>query len=101
VDDDSSSAQYDLSSGYLTLTLSKENPGQDFKDLDLLAKLLAPRPAASQPVIEVISGDPGAYEVHDLIAKTEALSLEHDEILQGMIDKFPIVEIREVKSRGY
>jgi hypothetical protein len=52
-------------------------------------------------VIEVISGDPGAYEDHDLITKTEALSLEHDEILQGMIDKFPIVEIREVKSRGY
>lgn len=88
MDDDSSSAQYDPSSGYLTLTLSKEIADQEFKDLDLLAKLLAPRPAVPQPVIEVISGEPPAHDDHDLIARTNALSLEHDEILQGMFDEF-------------
>jgi len=89
VEDDDSSAQYDPSSGYLTLTLSKEISGQEFKDLDLLAKLLAPRPAVLQPVVEVISGDPAVSDDHDLIAKTEALSLGHDEILQGMTGKLP------------
>ena len=42
VENDESSAQYDPSSGYLTIVLTKEVPGQHFKDLDLLARLLAP-----------------------------------------------------------
>jgi protein SHQ1 len=105
VEDDSSSAQYDPSSGYLTLTLSKECPGQEFKDLDLLAKLLAPRPVVPQPLIEVTSGDPAVHEdpEHlDLIARTEALSLDHDEILQGMTDGLPPCETIAAKmSRVY
>ena len=99
VEDDSSSIQYDPSSGYLTLVLSKENAGQDFEDLDLLAKLLAPRPTVSQPMIEIVPGDHGDDD--DLIARTEALSLEQDEFLQGTCDNFQH-EIRAVKtSRGY
>lgn len=83
MEDDFSSAQYDPSSGYLTLTLSKVIPGQEFKDLDLLVKLLAPRPAVPQPLIEVISEDQASNKDQDLIARTEALSLERDEILQA------------------
>ena len=43
VEDDETSARYDPSSGYLAVTLTKETKGQVFEDLDLLAKLLAPR----------------------------------------------------------
>lgn len=42
VEDDESSARYDPSSGYLTIVLTKEVPGEHFKDLDLLARLLTP-----------------------------------------------------------
>ncbi|KAI0781128.1 SHQ1-domain-containing protein [Trametes elegans] len=88
VEDDASSAVYDPSTGYLTVTLTKEVPGQEFKDLDLLAKLLAPRPSQNvqpAPVIEVIdSQDAGGDDVDaELAARTEELSLEQREILQA------------------
>ncbi|KAL5533004.1 hypothetical protein ACEPAF_4778 [Sanghuangporus sanghuang] len=58
VEDDASSAVYDPASGYLTVTLTKAMPGSEFKDLDVLAKLLAP-PKRDEPLskstIEVIS----------------------------------------------
>ena len=47
VEDDQSSAVYDPASGYLTLTLTKLNRGENFPDLDLLGKLLAPPPLAA------------------------------------------------------
>lgn len=84
LEDDASSAKYDPSSGYLTVTLTKENKGQEFKDLDLLAKLLAPRPSAPQPLIEVLPDPTTVSEEDDLVAKTNALSLDRQEILQGM-----------------
>lgn len=91
LEDDDSSAQYDPSSGYLTVTLTKETPGHEFLDLDLLAKLLAPRPAAREPVIEVIStpsrseSELEEEEEEELIAKTKGLSLEQEReiILKG------------------
>lgn len=73
LDDDESSAQYDPSSGYLTITMTKENKGQDFKDLDLLAKLLAPRTTTHQPVIEVLSSD--NENESDMVSKIQSLSL--------------------------
>ena len=76
LEDDKSSAQYDPSSGYLTITMTKENKGQDFKDLDLLAKLLAPRTTTHQPVIEVLSSDNGNEP--DMISKIQGLSLEEN-----------------------
>jgi protein SHQ1 len=56
VEDDQSSAVYDLASGYLTLTLTKQNTGDTFPDLDLLGKLLAPPPQNTRrgPTIEVL-----------------------------------------------
>ena len=57
VEDDDSAAQYDPSSGYLAVKLTKEMKGQIFDDLDLLAKLLAPPPPVEGPSIEVIEGD--------------------------------------------
>ncbi len=57
LEDDQSSAAYDPTSGYLTLTLTKQNPGQTFPDLDLLGKLLAPPPQSTRrkPAIEVLA----------------------------------------------
>jgi len=72
VEDDRSSAVYDPASGYLTVTLTKLNPGENFPDLDLLGKLLAP-PAKDRthrnPTIEVLS--------------SQDISGERNEILQG------------------
>ena len=104
LEDDASSARYDPSSGYLTVTLTKEVHGQIFDDLDLLAKLLAPRPTAPQPAIEVISGTSDHLENHieetDLVSKTEALSLEREreEILKGEISLLIVLSWLELPS---
>jgi protein SHQ1 len=82
IEDDDSSAQYDPSGGYLTVTLTKEKPGEVFDDLDLLAKLLAPRNPAKKtpPTIEVInSSTKTESEVNELASKTGVLSLEDGE----------------------
>lgn len=88
--EEDSSASYDAGSGYLSVTLSKEIPGQEFNDLDLLAKLLAPRPAeqpAQQPLIEVLSSENADGEDIDadeqLAQQTRRLTLEQQEILCG------------------
>ncbi|KAI0374690.1 SHQ1-domain-containing protein [Pilatotrama ljubarskyi] len=88
VEDDASSAVYDPSTGYLTVTLTKEVPGQEFKDLDLLAKLLAPRPSKTvptQPVIEVLDSHDTEQNGADdeLAARAQELSLEQREILEA------------------
>jgi len=83
VEDDMSTAKYDPSSGYLTISLTKENKGQDFKDLDLLTKLLAPRKTYTGPTIEVVSSQD--TEESELVSGIDNLSLEKNEILQGMI----------------
>ncbi len=81
VEDDQSSAVYDPASGYLTLTLTKLKRGEDFPDLDLLGKLLAPPTQSTprNPTIEVLGSqdssgghavDPGAAE-HNEISKGE------------------------------
>ncbi|KDR81812.1 hypothetical protein GALMADRAFT_221678 [Galerina marginata CBS 339.88] len=80
LEDENSSAQYDPSSGTLTVTLTKENRGEVFEDLDLLAKLLAPRKTGQEPPsIEVLSSNVD----DDLVAKAEALSIDRDEILEA------------------
>ncbi|EPQ58433.1 SHQ1-domain-containing protein [Gloeophyllum trabeum ATCC 11539] len=89
VEDEHSSAEYNPSTGRLTITLTKEVKGEEFKDLDLLAKLLAPPASKVQrpaPTIEVLSSD-GAEDPEDneLLEKTHALSLEQKEILKGRL----------------
>ena len=88
LEDDASSAVYDPSTGYLTVTLTKEVPGQEFKDLDLLAKLLAPRPskdAPPQPTIEVLDSQTSEQDddADELVDRTRGLTLEQREILDG------------------
>ncbi|KAF7368746.1 SHQ1-domain-containing protein [Mycena venus] len=81
VEDEQSTANYDPSSGYLTVTLTKESKGQVFPDLDLLSKLLAPRPSQQAPLIEVVGQEDAEDTEDDLVARTNALSLEQEEIL--------------------
>ncbi|KAG2158448.1 SHQ1 protein-domain-containing protein [Suillus bovinus] len=86
LEDDQSSATYDPSSGYLTVTLTKEVKGQEFPDLDLLAKLLAPRhvEVPKKPTIEVIESETSSQsELEELVYLTDAISLEQREILQA------------------
>jgi len=86
LEDDDSSARYDAISGYLTITLTKEIKGQAFQDLDLLAKLLAPRlHSARSSKIEVIERESSLQDdTDDLVEKTEMLSLNQSEILEGV-----------------
>ncbi|KAJ3337967.1 GTP-binding nuclear protein gsp1/Ran [Gonapodya sp. JEL0774] len=65
-DEDSHAASYDIGKGELTIKIPKEQPGEDFKDLDLLTKLLiSPAYGSSggssntpkhKPLIEVLNG---------------------------------------------
>jgi protein SHQ1 len=86
LEDDESSAKYDPGSGYLIVTLTKEIKGEEFKDLDLLAKLLAPRSTQIQrrPVIEDISTENTPNDEDDLVERTRALALDRQEIFEGM-----------------
>ena len=89
VEDDNSSAIYDPSTGYLTVTLRKAVKGQTFADLDLLAKLLAPRPSQPlpTPTIEVLETPPTKDDVGDLSRRATRLTLEeNDELLRGGIE---------------
>lgn len=85
VEDDSSTALYDPSTGYLTITLTKAVKGQTFADLDLLAKLLAPPSSqlSHAPSIEVLESPPGD-DVDEISRRATQLTLEEkDEFLKG------------------
>ncbi|KAI5123313.1 hypothetical protein M0805_009334 [Coniferiporia weirii] len=90
IEDDASSAAYDPSSGYLTVTLTKASPGEDFKDLDVLAKLLAApkrEEPAPQPIIEVIDSEDAEPDLHsaddELGDTTRHLTLDQREVLEA------------------
>lgn len=106
LEDDSSSAKYDPGSGHLTVTLTKEVQGQDFKDLDLLAKLLSPKPSENhdKPSIEVIAEDTSNDDMSDLVDRADKLSLDHEEILEGMIririDVFVLILLQLLRMTG-
>jgi hypothetical protein len=90
LEDDASSASYDPGPGTLTVVLTKETAGQDFPDLDLLAKLLAPPPKEKEggPSIEVISSeDVEGADDENLSTRFQALDLDAEkrEILEGNI----------------
>ena len=60
------------------MSLTKVHAGEDFKDLDILASLLAPpksETAPSRPIIEVLESD------HDIMAA----AADGQEILEGVI----------------
>ncbi|KAI0086332.1 SHQ1-domain-containing protein [Irpex rosettiformis] len=85
-DDEASSASYDPSSGYLTVSLTKAVRGQNFEDLDLLAKLLAPRKSErteETPLIEVLDSQESVSQDDELAARTEGLSLADQEIFEA------------------
>lgn len=93
VEDDGSTALYDPSTGYLTITLTKAVKGQTFSDLDLLAKLLAPRSSQppSAPSIEVLDSPSGEDCVGELSRRATRLTLEdNDEFLRGGTDQLNV-----------
>ncbi|KAG8217555.1 SHQ1 protein-domain-containing protein [Butyriboletus roseoflavus] len=86
VEDESSTALYDPSTGYLTITLAKAVKGQIFADLDLLAKLLAPQSSRPPPapLIEVLESSPGEDGTDELTRGATRLTLEDkDEFLKA------------------
>lgn len=81
VEDDASSASYDATTGYLTVTLTKATPGKDFKDLDVLAKLLAPPQRVDHgPIIEVVGEEQKEAQVSET---KDALDTETEELMEG------------------
>lgn len=87
-DDEDSSANYDASSGTLVVNLKKAVPGQQFDDLDLLAKLLAPQKAAQprKPVIEVVDSDESTDPEESIAAQVNALRINEDPELAGPLN---------------
>ncbi|KAF8201459.1 SHQ1 protein-domain-containing protein [Pholiota molesta] len=79
LEDEESSANYDPSSAMLTVTLTKENKGEVFEDLDLLAKLLAPRKLSTKQL--------QTRAEEDLVAQTESLSMQDGELVQGVLTR--------------
>jgi protein SHQ1 len=79
LEDDASSADYNPSSGYLAITLTKENKGQEFQDLDLLTRLLAPRKTKVGPMIEALLDT----DENKLASQVGSLSIDNDELLEG------------------
>lgn len=91
----------------MTVKLSKESEGEDFGDLDLLAKLLAPRSSSIaegaesslgeersndgvyHPTIEVIGGSEDPTD--ELTAAAENLTLDDERraLLEGMFTNRP------------
>ena len=108
LEDEESTARYDPSSGYLTVTLTKAVSGEKFEDLDLLAKLLAPRQseqAPQGPLIEVLESQeaPGGAEddEDELVARTRGLSLDRQEILEGTLrlEYKPLCIVHQARSQ--
>ncbi|KIM65318.1 hypothetical protein SCLCIDRAFT_113206 [Scleroderma citrinum Foug A] len=92
VEDDNSTAQYSPSTGYLTITLTKEVKGQYFPDLDLLAKLLAPRPFQPPrgPAIQVLASQSAPEDgIAEISRHADSLSLE-DEFVQAAKDDWQL-----------
>ncbi|KAH9057090.1 SHQ1-domain-containing protein [Lactarius deliciosus] len=96
IEDDQSSATYDPASGYLTLTLTKQNPGENFPDLDLLGKLLAPPPqnAHRGPAIEVLGSQDSPNEFLEAAANDWS-------VRQTVPDTLPTLETSLHKPYGF
>src|SRR2546430_3492843 len=65
--DDHINASYDITAGEMNIKIPKETPGEEFPDLDLLTKLLAPKSinkVPEKPLIEVM-GDNDDHENDD------------------------------------
>lgn len=77
IEDDRSSAKYDLSSGEFKIVLPKETPGQFFEDLDLLSKLLARK----SETVATASKVPGKSLI-EVLSSTSA-ELPPSELLEG------------------
>lgn len=79
VDDERVKASYDVDKDEMSIEIPKKNPGEEFPDLDLLTKLLAPRKRRiahdDKPSIEIIGesksgdGDDNKLEEELLIMK--------------------------------
>ncbi|KAH9001776.1 SHQ1-domain-containing protein [Lactarius akahatsu] len=87
---------YDPASGYLMLTLTKQNPGENFPDLDLLGKLLAPPPqnAHRGPAIEVLGSQDSPNEYLEAAANDWS-------VRQTIPDTLPTLETSLHKPYGF
>ena len=56
-EDGSEHAQYDVEKGDVIVHIPKKNVGEEFSDLAMINKLLAPKKCVSKPKIEVINSD--------------------------------------------
>lgn len=66
--DDHINASYDITAGEMNIKIPKETPGEEFPDLDLLTKLLAPKcinKVSEKPLIEVMRDNDGNNENDD------------------------------------
>ncbi len=70
----------------MTVRLTKEVKGEHFTDLDLLAKLLAPKVDAP-PEIEVVDKGQGDEDVNEIVEHAAKLNLNEERriLLEGAV----------------
>jgi protein SHQ1 len=103
LEDDESSAHYDPASGYLTVTLTKVVKGEPFADLDLLAKLLAPRaPSPVRPKIEIFGKDESTQlGLDDANAGLDGAAQHDWQITQTVCESLGTLQISAQKHYGF
>jgi protein SHQ1 len=91
VEDEKSTAGYDIATGIFTIVVTKETPGEHFEDLDLLTKLLARKgekaaqTAPKKPLIEVLSSSTDQADIIQEGSITDYLCVIH---LQRLTKQF-------------
>src|SRR6266542_4426120 len=95
MDNDYVNASYDITAGEMNIKIPKETPGEEFPDLDLLTKLLAPKninKVPEKPLIEVIEDNNDGNDNHENNDELEGL-FEKEDDGQKPYDDFLIREL--------
>ncbi|CAG8586768.1 14654_t:CDS:10, partial [Cetraspora pellucida] len=96
VEDERVKASYDIASGEILMQIPKETPGEDFPDLDLLTKLLAPRKikVPEKPSIEVVGEIDDSDDLNDDFMKRLVENFENNSDQNKKFDK-PLIQVIE------
>jgi len=87
-------AQYDISKGTIQVLLPKEQPGQEFEDLDLLGRLLARKQDPNLPPgpsIQVIGGDDNPNPLEELKAMVDDEEEDFNWEMEQELPREPLV----------
>ena len=87
VEDGRESARYDVDKGDIVIKIPKQVEGQEFEDLEMISKLLAPKPS-NNPTIEVLDSDGDKSVPLDLENIPEDFTWEWDQVIKCLSVQF-------------